>query len=452
MKLNTIITLTLMAFPFAVNAQGGYKIVDTKQSKNFDDSKEIDAPSSEDAFYGQDAQHNGNQASYTDNGDGTITDNVTGLIWQKKYKVMSYPEALKALKSFELAGNSDWRLPSNKEAYSLIMFNGVDASSQQMRETPKGSTAFIDTEYFTFKYAANGTRPIDSQLLTSTMYEGATKGRETFFGVNFADGRIKSYPLKMRGEDKDYMVRFVRGGSYGENKFVDNQDGTISDAASGLMWQKSDSKKGMDWEKALAYAQDMNKENYLGHSDWRVPNAKELHSIVDYTRCPKTTKSAAINPIFEISTIKDECDKSNYPFFWSSTTHEGSGKKNGNAAVYICFGEALGNMPKQRGGQGMGGERPQRGGEGQGRGGEGRGRGEGRGGEGGGQRGGGGQGGGRPQQGTQNQTAATWTDVHGAGAQRSDPKSGDASKFASGRGPQGDAIRIENYVRLVRGN
>lgn len=41
-------------------------------------------------------------------------------------------------------------------------------------------------------------------------------------------------------------------------------------------------------------------------------------------------------------------------------------------------------------------------------------------------------------------------DVHGAGAQRSDPKTGDASRFPRGRGPQGDVIRIDNFVRCVR--
>jgi hypothetical protein len=44
----------------------------------------------------------------------------------------------------------------------------------------------------------------------------------------------------------------------------------------------------------------------------------------------------------------------------------------------------------------------------------------------------------------------TWVDVHGAGAQRSDPKSGDPNDYPTGRGPQGDAIRIYNYIRLVR--
>ncbi len=42
-------------------------------------------------------------------------------------------------------------------------------------------------------------------------------------------------------------------------------------------------------------------------------------------------------------------------------------------------------------------------------------------------------------------------DVHGAGAQRSDPKVGDPDNWPEGRGPQGDVIRIYNHVRCVRG-
>ena len=44
----------------------------------------------------------------------------------------------------------------------------------------------------------------------------------------------------------------------------------------------------------------------------------------------------------------------------------------------------------------------------------------------------------------------TWSDVHGAGAQRSDPKSGDPDDYPTGHGAQGDAICIYNYVRCVR--
>ena len=45
----------------------------------------------------------------------------------------------------------------------------------------------------------------------------------------------------------------------------------------------------------------------------------------------------------------------------------------------------------------------------------------------------------------------SWRDVHGAGAQRSDPKDGDPADYpVLGMGPQGDAQRVFNYVRLVR--
>lgn len=60
---------------------------------------------------------------------------------------------------------------------------------------------------------------------------------------------------------------------------------------------------------------------------------------------------------------------------------------------------------------------------------------------------------GGPEAGAQRNTAVTYhySDVHGAGAQRSDPKTGDPAQFPHGRGPQGDVIRIFNFVRLVRG-
>ena len=62
----------------------------------------------------------------------------------------------------------------------------------------------------------------------------------------------------------------MSGDNYGINEFVDNGDGTISDDATGLMWSQADSGEGMDWEAALAYAQEMKEANYLGYSDWRL--------------------------------------------------------------------------------------------------------------------------------------------------------------------------------------
>ena len=55
-------------------------IVDTNQGLCYDNDAQIAGPAEGEPFYGQDAQYTGNIPSYTDNGDGTITDNVTGLI------------------------------------------------------------------------------------------------------------------------------------------------------------------------------------------------------------------------------------------------------------------------------------------------------------------------------------------------------------------------------------
>ena len=66
-------------------------------------------------------------------------------------------------------------------------------------------------------------------------------------------------------------MRYVRGNpTYGVNSFKDNGDGTVTDEATRLMWSQDDSGVGMDWEHALAWVQEKNAENYLGHNDWRL--------------------------------------------------------------------------------------------------------------------------------------------------------------------------------------
>ncbi|HPE56743.1 MAG TPA: DUF1566 domain-containing protein [Bacteroidales bacterium] len=394
-------------------AQGtlSYKIVDTGQEICYDSLLAITPPNSGELFYGQDAQYNGYQPSYTDNGDGTITDNVTGLMWQKTPDQngdgvidyddkMSYEEALAAADTFSLAGYSDWRLPTLKEQYSLILFSGTDPSGYEGTSTA-GLVPFIDIDYFDFGYGdlSADERLIDAQYATSTLYVSTTMmNDETMFGVNFADGRIKGYPIgPMPGqtEDKQFYVTYVRGiSNYGVNDFEDNGDGTITDHATGLMWMQDDNEGAVSWQDALVYAETA---EIAGYDDWRLPNAKELQSIVDYTRSPATTNSAAIDPLFNCSIITDEGGVMNFPFYWSNTTHANYTETPGNAAAYVCFGEALGwmEMPSNSGNY-------------------------------------------------------TLMDVHGAGAQRSDFKTGDPNNYPYGHGPQGDVVRIFNFVRLVR--
>jgi len=382
-----------------------YPIVDTGQTHCYDEMAVIAAPAAGEPYHGQDAQVAGRAPSYRDDGDGTVTDLVTGLMWQQDAgDKMSLAAAEAAAETLALAGHTDWRIPTIKELYSLIRFDGTDPSGVVGDDTSL-LTPFLDP-VFAFRYGDpdQGERIIDAQYLSSTLYISTTmNGDATVFGVNLADGRIKGYPVTdpRTGQGKLFFALFVRGGDgYGENAFLDDGDGTVTDAATGLMWMQQDSGHlgagvdgGMTWEEALAWADSL---TYAGHDDWRLPDAKELQSLVDYTRSPATHGTAAIDPIFACSPIVDEEGGSDFGFYWSSTTHAGPGGE-GRAAAYVAFGTGYGYM-----------ETPP--GSGQ----------------------------------------YSFWDVHGAGCQRSDPKIGDPADYPYGHGPQGDVIRIRNLVRCVR--
>ncbi len=147
----------------------------------------------------------------------------------------------------------------------------------------------------------------------------------------------------------------------------------------------------MNWQEGLAWADGL---EYAGHSDWRMPDVKELQSIVDYTRSPATTNSAAIDPLFKVSRVKEGAEN-DYPYYWASTTHKRGAY--GVTADCIVFGKGYGWMYDFK------------------------------------------------------TKKKKLMDVHGAGCQRSDPKTGDPSLTPYGRGPQGDVLRINNFVRCVRG-
>ena len=364
-----------------------YAVVDTGQTVCY--SVDPDA--------GEDAQYSGRRAAYRDNGDGTVTDLNTGLMWTNDPGgKLTFSQALAGARECRVGGHKDWRLPSIKELYSLILFSGIDPDPRSIDGS--GLRPFIDKGYFRFSYGdpEAGERVIDSQFISSTRYVASkAAGEEKVFGVNFADGRVKGYGLKApHGPgQKTFYALFVRGNrAYGWNRFSDSGDGTVTDAATGLMWTKRDSGKGMAWDEALRWARQL---RVAGRADWRLPDVKELESIVDYSRSPDTTGSAAIDPVFGSTPLTNEGGEKDYPYYWSSTTH--AGLRNGGRAAYVAFGRALGWLLDP-----MTGER-------------------------------------RLQ------------DVHGAGAQRSEFKSGEASAYPYGHGPQGDVVRIANFARAVRG-
>ncbi|MCI5123731.1 MAG: DUF1566 domain-containing protein [Candidatus Electrothrix sp. AR5] len=386
--------------------QAEYTVVDTGQTICFGLNGQMTCPDETGLYYGQDAQYNGQTPAYTDTGNGTVTDRNTGLEWQKTADSngdgtidpsdkMSQSDGESYCQNLILAGQEDWRMPNIKALYSLIDFSGEDVSGQEA-----GAQPFLNTNYFDFSYGDTGAgeRLIDAQWATTSNYVSTVMGNNAaMFGVNFADGRIKGY-----GPTNMFYIQCVRGDEdYGTNSLVNNGDNTITDQATGLMWQEKDNGTGIEWPEALTSCENATTGN---HTDWRLPNAKELHSIVDYSRSPDTTDSAALAAIFSATGLTNEAGEADYGFYWTSTTHKTSTGHGGNA-VYIAFGRALGYLNAQ------------------------------------------------------------WMDVHGAGAQRSamkeekdiselDPSYQEAPTDQGGvaiiHGPQGDVARSLNYARCVR--
>ncbi|WP_394241050.1 Lcl C-terminal domain-containing protein [Vibrio astriarenae] len=397
--LETLVAAGLMSsLIFPVYAQVKAPILPgTGQSVQYDTEGKPLTASESSLYTGQDASFEATPLRYQDNGDGTITDLNTGLMWQKSHDTTkrNLTDSIAVVEAMTLGGHDDWRLPTIKELYSLADFDGELMKPKSGKE----SKPYIDTDYFDFEYDRR--RPFAGAFWSSTVYikgdvQNFTQhgGLQGGFGFNFADGHIKSYETgkffdgtTIQKSDNMFVpgnyVRAVRNTTtLYDMDYVDNKDGTVTDQSTGLMWSKSDSGKRMNWVEALEYAETA---TLAGHSDWRLPNAKELQSLVDYE---KVDFPAIDTTFFEVTPSQFESQQDSY-YFWTNTT-QGDFK---HTAVYVTFAQAWSKK---------------------------------------------------------NSDATEYFDWHGAGAQRSDPKSGSPSDYELASEMASDYISIDNWVRLVR--
>ncbi|WP_168769144.1 Lcl C-terminal domain-containing protein [Yoonia maricola] len=251
-------------------------MTDTGQDTCYETESEIACPDVGDAFFGQDAQFVDTPQSFTDDKDGSVTDNVTSLVWQQDPDDhrLGWQAAQDYWATLDLSGRDDWRVPNLKE-----LFRTSDFST---------GLPYLDTNVFILDGCGK-----DQQFWSRNFYQVGTAhgGAPSAFGVNHATGHIKAYPAEGgtsgAAETLDAPPpprdSAAEGEEMGTNDFVDVGDGAVLDAATRLMWAKAHAGTRMNWEDALAYVARMNTEGYLGHDDWRLPNIRELQSIVDYS-------------------------------------------------------------------------------------------------------------------------------------------------------------------------
>ena len=208
---------------------------------------------------GEDADFIMNPLSFTDNGDGTITDNNSLLMWQKTDGgEMTFENAVTYCSDLTLGVFSDWRLPTSIELFSINHYNHLNPA--------------LDTNYFTKTLA-------QYWWTSETQVDDPSK----VWVVN-AGGGIGAHPKTetlSAGGTKLFHVRAVRNPvstTFPVSHFTDNENETITDNFTGLTWQKIQSSNAMTWEEALAYSNSL---SFAGKSDWRLPNVKELQSLND---------------------------------------------------------------------------------------------------------------------------------------------------------------------------
>jgi hypothetical protein len=229
-----------------------------------------------------------NPSSYTDNGDGTVRDNVTGLIWQKTVtstQAFTWTDAQAYCTSLTLAGRT-WRLPTRIELLSLVDFT---------RTSPAiNTTAFPGVPGGKYHWTASPW--VVSQI--------STKPQDSWI-VNFFEGLTSNAGDRTQAE----YARCVSSAQNGPlpKLYTQLASGEVQDVETGLIWQQASSPATM----AFADAQTYCATSTLNNHTWRVPSIKELSTLVDEN--PPISK---VSPAIDTTTFPDTAATTPY---WSSS-------------------------------------------------------------------------------------------------------------------------------------
>ncbi|MBV6342393.1 DUF1566 domain-containing protein, partial [Candidatus Magnetobacterium casense] len=271
---------------------------------------------------------------FTDNGDYTVTDNLTGLLWGKdagtsaigscKGGIKTWQEALDyvtCLNNSNHLGHSDWRLPNINELESLIdsatskpaLPSGHPFTNVQTTHYWSSTTYALDTTQAWYVVISSGSVGAVGKASSENGYAWIVRdGKAWAFGRAFvwSSGQTKSYTAHDDGA-------LHKGVAWSNPRFTDNGNQTVTDTLTGLVWVKDASTPTLDactgggktWQGALDYVACLNSAKYQGSNHWRLPNRKELRSLFDY---------GMSNPALSSGHPFINAQAANY---WSSTTN-----------------------------------------------------------------------------------------------------------------------------------
>lgn len=267
---------------------------------------------------------------FIDNLDGTITDNLTGLMWLQDAGCVgkaTWHRALDTVAEFNAdpasyncegysAAYQDWTLPNIHELQAF--FNAEEISIAGWLNNSR----FVNVEPEPYWSSTTYANPYNAWVVN--MHHGGISYRTKIqqHGIWLVRPVVPAATqVSQTGQVQVYAAAddgaLKRGVPWPAPRFTDNDDGTVTDELTGLMWVKDASLlQPSDWQTALEAISQLNtdpndyadKGYSASYADWRLPNAMELSSIIapteDYPALPRGQQFADLQS----------------SYYWSSTS------------------------------------------------------------------------------------------------------------------------------------
>jgi hypothetical protein len=213
-------------------------------------------PIAGESCYGQDGHYSINWPEY-DVYDDYVVDQVSGLTWQRNVtdQVGNWYQAVQSCLDLELAGEGDWRLPNRMELMSIVTYAGGAIDQDAFPNTPA-------SRFWSASTNAAGTHGWD------IWFTGGGFRTDSVWGASY--------------------YRCVRGQAPATPNYLPDTD-TVLDQTTGLTWQRHLPDEIYKWSEGMAYCESLELD---GETDWRLPNIKELVTLVEEHKSPVIDQTA----------------------------------------------------------------------------------------------------------------------------------------------------------------